>query len=483
MVCQAVALLGQGAGLVLRVAGLQGGLLCQVQGLDRGRGPAVGALELGDQDVAAVLDVGASLGEPLVEPGVDADDLAHRTSAGVAAAGRGGGAFGEPDPEGVTEVVFEGGVVGLRGRDHGLEQDPAVDGSPLAVQGLHLVRDRDVGVQVGVPGAGVAVRERGRDQSGHVDLTDPVRPQPGEQGPLFEEGEGVADGGLMGALDAGGGGRVGQRPQDRDTLHRGEGQVEPGDRGGPGAGVLGDHRGELAGIGGFAAVLGEEVLAGHLGADLGTLSGRNGPVAGESRGLVDGLDPGRDLDPEPGDIAGVDLERRTETGRGPVLGIGGVDHLGAADAAVQLGGPLGRERVVSGPEQRQHLLRGHHVPGIEAVDAGHPGTHPDTGDLAALGVVAGQPDVALVGGVQGSDLPGQVVIARPGRQLVDRHRHANQWRNDPPQGSLRACSTGRFSRPGPVNERGVSHLALRILGGGMFGAKPDELVPRACHRR
>ena len=46
------ALLGFGAGFVLRVTGFQGGLLGQVQGLDRGRWPAVVGLEL-DGELAA----------------------------------------------------------------------------------------------------------------------------------------------------------------------------------------------------------------------------------------------------------------------------------------------------------------------------------------------------------------------------------------------------------------------------------------------
>ena len=83
-------------------------------------------------------------------------------------------AFGEPDPSAARQVAFEGGVVGLGRGDDRLVQDPAVDRQPAAVEGLDLVRDRDVGVQVGVAGAGVAVGERGRDQPGDVDLPDPV---------------------------------------------------------------------------------------------------------------------------------------------------------------------------------------------------------------------------------------------------------------------------------------------------------------------
>lgn len=56
--------------------------------------------------------------------------------------------------------------------DGRLEQDTPIQGQPATIQGLHLVRDRDVGVQVRVAGAGVTVGERGRDQPCDVDLPD-----------------------------------------------------------------------------------------------------------------------------------------------------------------------------------------------------------------------------------------------------------------------------------------------------------------------
>ena len=47
----------------------------------------------------------------------------------------------------------------------------------------------------------------------------------------------------------------------------------------------------------------------------------------------------------------------------------------------------------------------------------------DSRALAAFGVVGGQPDMALLGGIQRRDLPGQIVVPRPGAELVDAHRH------------------------------------------------------------
>ena len=90
-------------------------------------------------------------------------------------------------PKRVAEVLLERGVVGLRRGNVGLEQHPAVDGQPASVEGLHLVRHRDVGVQIRVAGPAVAVGERGRDQASDVDLPDPLRPGPGEQGMLLDE--------------------------------------------------------------------------------------------------------------------------------------------------------------------------------------------------------------------------------------------------------------------------------------------------------
>ena len=60
-------------------------------------------------------------------------------------------------------MLLERGVVGFRGGNIGLEEHPAVDGQPASVEGLHLVGDRDMGVQVRVAGPAFAVGERGGD--------------------------------------------------------------------------------------------------------------------------------------------------------------------------------------------------------------------------------------------------------------------------------------------------------------------------------
>jgi hypothetical protein len=60
---------------------------------------------------------------------------------------------------------------------------------------------RDVGVQIRVARPTVAVCERGSDQASDIDLPDPLRPGPGEQGMLLDECQRVLDGGLMGPFD------------------------------------------------------------------------------------------------------------------------------------------------------------------------------------------------------------------------------------------------------------------------------------------
>ena len=122
---------------------------------DRGRWPAMIMLELDGELAAAGFDVGYGGSTSAGSVGVDTDDLPDRPLRRV-----GAGPFGEPHPEAVAEVLLQGGVVGFRCGHGGLEQDPAVDGQPASVEGLDLVRDRDVGVQVGVAGAAVAVGER-----------------------------------------------------------------------------------------------------------------------------------------------------------------------------------------------------------------------------------------------------------------------------------------------------------------------------------
>ena len=237
------ALLGQGSGFVFGVAGLQRRLLRQLQRFDRCRRPAMIMLELDGELAAAGVDVGTAGGPAFVQSWVDTDDLPDRPLRRV-----GAGPFGEPHPQGFTQVLFEGGVVGLRGCNVGFEQHPSVDRQPPSIEGLDLVGHRDVGVQIRVAGPAVAVGERGRDEASDVDLPDPLWPGPGEQRVLLDERQSVLHGGLMGLFDDGRHRRFGDRPQGRDRLHRRERQVIPRDRLGTWPRVFRDLSGQLPGI-------------------------------------------------------------------------------------------------------------------------------------------------------------------------------------------------------------------------------------------
>src|SRR4051794_36083058 len=84
-------------------------------------------------------------------------------------------------------------------------------------------------------------------------------------------------------------------------------------------------------------------------------------------------------------------------------------------------------------EQVAHLLGGQEVAVLDAVDPDHPGADPTAGGLALRLVVVGQPGAAEFGRIGGGDLAGQVFVPRPGRELLQRHRHT-------PQGRSRAAS-------------------------------------------
>ena len=300
-------------------------------------------------------------------------------------------------------MPFEGGVVGLGRGDLRLEQDPAVDGQPAAVEGLHLVRDGDVGVQVGVAGAGVAVGERRRHQPADINLADALGAGPGEQGVGFDEPERIRDRRLVAPLDRRRGLRVSERPQRRHGLDRGERQVEPGDRGRLRPRQFRDQPGQFASVHGVAAELGPEELPTHLRPDPRPLVGGHGGPAGCALQQVQGGEPFGDLDPQRRHVRGEDLERRPQPGHLAVVGF-------AETRPVQGVHALLGQRVQAGAEQVLHLLCGDLVAGVQALDASHAGAQPHPGRLAALGVVGRQPDVALLGGVLHGDLPGQVVV-------------------------------------------------------------------------
>ena len=72
--------------------------------------------------------------------------------------------------------------------------------------------------------------ERGRHQAGHIDLPNPIPSLPSEQGMVFDKSQRIPHRSLMRPLNLCCDVRVGDRPQCRDRLHRGEGQVITGNR-------------------------------------------------------------------------------------------------------------------------------------------------------------------------------------------------------------------------------------------------------------
>jgi hypothetical protein len=113
-----------------------------------------------------------------------------------------------------------------------------------------------VGVQIRVAGPAVTVGERGRDQASDVDLPDPLRSGPGEQGMVFDEHQSVLHGGLVGPFDHSRHRRISDRPQGRHRLHRGERQVITSHCLGPRPGVFRDLSRQLPSVNRLPAMLG-----------------------------------------------------------------------------------------------------------------------------------------------------------------------------------------------------------------------------------
>ncbi len=234
-----------------------------------------------------------------------------------------------------------------------LVQQSRIDRPPVAVEGLDLVRDRDVGVQVRVAGTGVAMRERHRDHALYVDLSYAVRAEPGVERLLFEVVQARPDGSLVAALDHRRELGIGQSPQGRDRLGRRKGQVEPGYR--HRCGLRPAHyRAEQFAVGGRrSAELADEELAAQLRPQLRLdVVGHLRPCGSSGGGV-------------PGFAAGLEF-----CAEAVLTGIG-ADAEGCPEPSHLLhlvrrqpGLPgslaeLGRERVFAAPEQVVHLLLGH----------------------------------------------------------------------------------------------------------------------------
>ena len=181
------ALLGLRARFVLRLAGRQCGLLRQLSPLDR-------------RSAGGRARPGTGVPGRRVRPrcrragttSAAATRRRFRRSRGPLLGVGGVGTVGEPHPDPLDEQGFQPGVVVLGGGDLVPIQRPAVQRQPPPVDWVQtLLRDGDVGVQIGVARARVAVRKGGRDHAGGVDLGDAVGAAAGVGGVLLQPADGV----------------------------------------------------------------------------------------------------------------------------------------------------------------------------------------------------------------------------------------------------------------------------------------------------
>ena len=134
-----------------------------------------------------------------------------------------------------------------------------VEPGPAAVRPTGRVGDEDVGVELGVAGAGGAVEVGGGEEAVAPDEFVAAVAAPGPAGLALHVVERGGDGGAVGGGDLGPGALAAERPGERDRLRRREGEVEAGDRAAPGdvaeaerlAGrrvAAGQHRGQALGV-------------------------------------------------------------------------------------------------------------------------------------------------------------------------------------------------------------------------------------------
>ena len=207
------------------------------------------------------------------------------------------------------------------------------------------------------------------------------------------------------------------------------------------------------------AVLGTEHLGRDFGADPSPV--RSGervvPRVPQRRRVV--LDPLGNLDLERRRLRRVHLERHPQPRHSlevPILQVRPFQPLPA----------LFGQRVKTSTEQGPHLLRGDLIPNAQAVDAGHPGTHPAPRGLTLLGVVRRQRGAWSGGAVMRGYLPGQVRVPGPGRELVQAHRHTSLRVLGGPCGP-------RGEKPLPIRDRQCTGCAVDEH----FGYRGRDVVP------
>ena len=132
--------------------------------------------------------------------------------------------------------------------------------------------------------------------------------------------------------------------------------------------MFSDRRGDLTGIDRMAAMLGSEELLRNLGAQPRPHCRGDRTVSQLSGCLVLHGYPLSHIDREGAGLAGVNLERCAKLSRCLDVCVGQASGL-------QLLQPVCGEWMHARAEQSLHLLRGHRIPGAQAVDAGHARSH------------------------------------------------------------------------------------------------------------
>jgi hypothetical protein len=111
------------------------------------------------------------------------------------------------------EPVGEQVVVELRESDGCVVQGTGIEAAPPPVRTLHLVRNHNMGMQVGIARAGVPMIEARGDRTPRSDLRYSAVPGAGEQRLPLEHADHVGDRGAVRRRDPGLQVRPGQRPQ------------------------------------------------------------------------------------------------------------------------------------------------------------------------------------------------------------------------------------------------------------------------------
>jgi hypothetical protein len=208
-----------------------------------------------------------------------------------------------------------------------------------------------VGVQIRIAGPAVTVGERCGDETADVDLPNPLRPGPGEQGMLLN---------AKASLTAAWWARSITAVVTRDCL-----RAWPR--------VFRDLSRQFLGVNWLPATVGPEELPGHLSPHVGPVRRRDRGVGRPSDGGVERRDALGHLDTKRAQVVVDHLERRPQPRH--ILKI-----LSGEVGSFKLLLPQLSQRMQTAAEQGSHLPRRHRVPSGKSLDPVHAGSDPHPGD-------------------------------------------------------------------------------------------------------